>query len=29
MLMTAITRHNTELDQGIARLLATAPYQDV
>jgi methyl-accepting chemotaxis protein len=29
MLMTAITQHNTELDQGIARLLDTAQYQDV
>jgi len=29
MLMTAITQHNTELDQGIGRLLDTAQYQDV
>ena len=29
MLMTAITQHNNELDQGIARLLDTAQYQDV
>jgi len=29
MLMTAITQHNTELDQGIALLLDSAQYQDV
>ncbi len=29
MLMTAVTQHNTELDQGIALLLDTAQYQDV
>jgi methyl-accepting chemotaxis protein len=28
-LMSAITEHNTELDEGIARLLDTAQYQDV
>jgi methyl-accepting chemotaxis protein len=29
MLMTAVTRHNTELDDGIGGLLDTAQYQDV
>ena len=29
MLMTAVTQHNTDLDQGIGRLLDTAQYQDV
>ncbi len=29
MLMTAITQHNTDLDQGIGRLLDTAQVQDV
>jgi methyl-accepting chemotaxis protein len=29
MLMTAVTQHNTELDQGIGLLLDTAQYQDV
>jgi methyl-accepting chemotaxis protein len=29
MLMTAVTRHNTELDTGIGLLLDTAQYQDV
>jgi methyl-accepting chemotaxis protein len=29
MLMTAVTQHNTELDQGIGGLLDTAQYQDV
>lgn len=29
MLMTAVTQHNTELDNGIGRLLDTAQYQDV
>jgi methyl-accepting chemotaxis protein len=28
-LMTAITRHNTELDQGIGAIIDTAQYQDV
>jgi methyl-accepting chemotaxis protein len=29
MLMTAVTQHNTELDQGIGLLVDTAQYQDV
>jgi methyl-accepting chemotaxis protein len=29
MLMTAVTQHNTELDEGIGLLLDTAQYQDV
>jgi methyl-accepting chemotaxis protein len=29
MLMTAVTRHNSEIDAGIQRLLDTAQYQDV
>lgn len=29
MLMTAVTQHNADLDQGIGRLLDTAQYQDV